>query len=96
LLFDDIFASGKRILYSAFSSATDILVETTGMDEFFAAILFLGLTTTTAAGGFFFAAAVMEEEEHPKSGCGALFLNFGGFFATLLFAIKEDGRSGFG
>jgi hypothetical protein len=70
------------------------------MDGFFAALLFLDLTTTTttAAGGFFFAAFVIEEEEeHPGSGCGALFFNFGGFFAALLlFAIEEDDGSGFG
>jgi hypothetical protein len=36
----------------------------------------------------------MEEEEHPGSGCGVLFFNFAAFFDAL-FAMEEDGRSGF-
>jgi hypothetical protein len=93
LLFDDILASGNRILYSAFSSATDSLVETTGNDGASAALFFFVLATTTT-GGFFFAAA-MEDEEHSGSGCGVLFLDVGGFFAAFV-VLEEHCGSGFG
>jgi hypothetical protein len=96
LLFDDILASGNRILYSAFSSATDSLVETTGNDGASAALLFFDFLATTT-GGFLFAAAAtaMADEEDPGYGCGVLFLNFGGFFAAVL-VLEEHCRSGFG
>jgi hypothetical protein len=96
LLFDDILASGNRVLYSAFSSATDSLVETTGNDGASAALLFFDFLATTT-GGFLFAAAAtaMADEEDPGYGCGVLFLNFGGFFAAVL-VLEEHCRSGFG
>jgi hypothetical protein len=92
LFFDEILASGNRILYSAFSSATDSLVETTGKDGVFAALLFFDLST--AVGGFFAAAAAMADGENPGSGCGVLSFNVGGFFAV--FALDEHCGSGFG